>query len=75
MEINFLGAFANVILNYWMIPRMGIMGAALASLITQIFTNIVVGELISAVRPNNRLLYRGINPKALVVIAQKLRKR
>lgn len=74
-KINFLGAFANVILNYWMIPRMGIMGAALASLITQIFTNIVVGELISAVRPNNRLLYRGINPKALVVIAQKLRKR
>lgn len=61
--INLSGAAANVTLNLVLIPCMGIVGAALASLITQIFTNVVVGFIIPAIRRNNLLMIKGLNPK------------
>ena len=60
--INLTGAAANVVLNYFLIPVMGIMGAALASLITQIFTNVIIGFIIKPIRYNNRLMIRALNP-------------
>lgn len=65
--INLSGAGANVLLNYLLIPIMGINGAALASLITQIFTNIIISLLIKPIRHNNTLLLRGLNPKLLMI--------
>jgi O-antigen/teichoic acid export membrane protein len=61
--INLSGAVANVLLNAGLIPEMGVNGAALASLVTQIFTNVVVGFLIEPIRKNNVLMLRGLNPK------------
>lgn len=73
--INLTGAAANVVLNYFLIPVMGIMGAALASLITQIFTNVIIGFIIKPIRYNNRLMIKALNPadcvKAVKVLLAK----
>lgn len=65
-KINLFGALANVILNYFLIPPMGINGAALASLITQIFTNVILGYIIRPIMPNNRIMIRGANPAVVI---------
>jgi O-antigen/teichoic acid export membrane protein len=64
--INLIGAGANIVLNILMIPVMGINGAALASLVTQIFTNVVLGFLIKPIRRNNILMLRGLDPRMLL---------
>lgn len=64
-KINILGAVANVILNYLFIPTLGSNGAALASVITQMFTNIFVGYIIKPIKYNNHLMGRALNPKTL----------
>lgn len=61
--INLSGAAANVALNAWMIPVMGINGAALASLLTQFVTNVVIGFIIRPIRRNNTLMLRGLDPR------------
>lgn len=52
----FSAAMLNIILNYLFIPRWGTVGAAWASLITQIFTSIVIPALIKEMRPNVKLM-------------------
>ena len=64
--INLIGAGANVVLNVALIPWLGINGAALASLLTQIFTNVVLGFMIGPIRRNNTLMIRGLNPALIV---------
>lgn len=64
--INLSGAGANVILNALMIPVWGINGAALASLITQIFTNVIISFLLKPIRPNAMLMLRGLNLRQLL---------
>lgn len=71
--INLSGAIANIILNYILIPVCGVNGAAIASLITQIFTNIIVGFIIRPIRFNNTLMLRGLNPKYIKEIWLMLR--
>lgn len=66
--INLSGALMNVVLNATMIPLWGAVGAAAASVITQFFTNFVVGFLLRPIRGNNRLLLRGMNPKNLLTL-------
>lgn len=63
--INLSGALANVALNYILIPITGIMGAALASLVTQIFTNVIIGFIIRPIRYSNTLMLRALNPKEM----------
>lgn len=64
--INLSGASFNVILNLICIPILGAIGAALASLLTQIFTNVIIGYIIKPLRYNNKLMLRGLNPKYLL---------
>lgn len=59
--INFSGALANVIINYILIPPFGIIGASVASLITQVFTNVIIGYIIKPIRQNNHLMIRALN--------------
>jgi len=59
--INLSGAAANVILNFLLIPGLGIYGAAIASLVTQFFTNFVIGYLVRPISHNNDLIMRGLN--------------
>lgn len=65
-KINLAGALLNVLLNALMIPGFGASGASAASLITQIFTNFLLGFLIPSMRDNNRLLIKGLNPVLLL---------
>ncbi|MBE6548110.1 MAG: flippase [Ruminococcaceae bacterium] len=71
--INLSGALMNVILNACLIPYLGIVGAAIASLITQVFTNIVIGIIIRPIRRNNRLMLSGLNPKNIIELVKNLR--
>lgn len=61
--INLCGVMGNVILNLCLIPLWGIEGAALASVITQVFTNFIVGFIMNPIRYNNVLLLKSLNPK------------
>lgn len=70
--INLSGAVTNVVLNAILIPFMGVMGAALASLITQFFTNVIVGFIMKPIRYNNRLMLKGCDPRAMISYAKKL---
>lgn len=70
--INMAGAMANVALNYFLIPIWGAVGAAVASLITQIFTNVVIGFVFKPIRENNVLMVKSWNPKVLLGILREL---
>lgn len=62
-KINLCGAVANVVLNALLIPYYGIMGAAFASLVTQFFTNVLIGFIFKPLFDNNRLMLESFNPK------------
>lgn len=64
--INLSGALANVALNACFIPIWGACGAALASVLTQFFTNFIIGFLMKPIRPSNRILLKGLNPRAIL---------
>lgn len=61
--INFAGALVNGVLNVILIHIWGINGAAVASLITQIFTNVGLTALIKPIRRNNYLILKSLTPK------------
>lgn len=63
--INFSGALLNIVLNYFLIPMWSGIGAAVASLITQVFTNIIIGFVIKPIVYNNKLMLKGCNPLLL----------
>ena len=73
--INVSGAIANVILNFSLIPYLGMNGAAISSIITQFFSNVVIGFLIKDIRPNNKLMVKALSPKYAIDIAKMLIKR
>ncbi len=67
--INLSGALMNIVLNLILIPLSGIEGAAVASLITQIFTNVIIGYIISPIRENNKIIVSSLNPKCIAEMA------
>lgn len=58
-------AILNVILNYFMIPKWGASGAAVASLITQICTSILLPCLIKDMRSNVRLIIEALGLRGI----------
>lgn len=72
--INLSGACMNVVLNLLLIPRFGIYGAAGASLITQIFTNVIVGYIIRPISKSNDLMIKSLNPMYLLGLLKSVRK-
>lgn len=52
------GATGNLILNALLIPRLGIVGAAIATVSTQIFNNFILGFLMPPIRENNKLILK-----------------
>ena len=77
-SINLIGALANVALNFCLIPFFGAAGAAIASLITQFFTNVIIGFIFKPIRENNRFMFEALNPKVIFsvvysMLAQKLK--
>lgn len=73
--INLSGAIANVVLNFFLIHVWGAIGAAVASLVTQFFTNVIIGFIFKPIRRNNYLMIRSLNPKVTLEILTKLTKR
>ena len=59
--VNLCGAISNIILNMTMIPLLGIIGASIATVCTQFFTNIIVGFFIKPLRENNMLIIKSLN--------------
>ena len=74
-KINIFGAVANVVLNYIFIPILGVNGASIASLVTQFFTNVIVGYIIRPITFNNSLMIKGLNPKALKGVVSRIVKK
>lgn len=64
--IDVSGAILNVLANYFLIPILGINGAALASFMTQFFSNFILGFILKPIRRNNILLLKGCNPKYFI---------
>ena len=64
--INLSGAIASLILNLLLIPTWGACGAAVASVLVQIFTNVIMGYILKPIQRNNYLILRGLNPKLAV---------
>ena len=65
-KINVSGATFNVIFNFMLIPSFGAVGAAIASLGTQFFTNVIIGFVLKAIRPNNSIMLRSLNFKPVL---------
>ena len=61
--IDIIGASLNVVMNVILIPMRGVVGAAIASLLTQFFMNFILGFIMKPIRKNNELMIRGMNPK------------
>ena len=66
LVLNSVGAVVNIILNAVLIPRIGITGAALASLVTQFITNYVMGWILKPLRHNNKLMMQALNPRCII---------
>ena len=69
--INLAGALANVVLNLCFIPIFGAIGAAIASVITQFFTNVIIGFILRPIQRNNYLMVKALNPKILLDMVEK----
>ena len=63
--INASGALLNVALNWAMIPFLGAVGASIASVLTQMFANFILGFILRPIRENNKLLLKSLNPKTI----------
>ena len=70
--INIAGAMANVFLNFCLIPSFGAVGAAVASVITQFFTNVIIGFILKPIRRNNYLMIKGLNPKFVISMMEQI---
>lgn len=60
--INLSGALLNVIGNWFLIARIGVAGAAIASVATQFFTNFVLCFIVIPIKPIAKLIWRSFNP-------------
>ena len=69
-RINLCGAITNVILNACMIPYWGAWGAAMASMLTQMFMNFILGFLMPSIRENNRLMMEALRPKQIIELVK-----
>lgn len=72
--INLCGAVVSILLNAVLIPLWGACGAAVASVLVQIFTNVVMGFILKPIRRNNYLLIKGLNPKYILELIPLLKK-
>lgn len=61
--INLSGAIVSIVLNFMLIPSMGVMGAAFAALATQIFTNVLISYFIKPIRECNKIMFKGLDPR------------
>lgn len=66
--INLSGAILNVIGNIILIPVMGAAGAAIASVITQIFTNFIMCFIFKPIKSISGIVLDGLNIKKMFLL-------
>ena len=64
--INLSGAVLNIIGNYFLIPVLGAKGAAIASVVTYFFVDVMLCFIIKSVRPCFILMVTALNPKIII---------
>lgn len=64
--INFVSAIVNIVTNLVLIPSFGALGAAIASLISNFITIVVMSYIIKPIRENFYLMISSLNPKILI---------
>jgi len=74
-RINLTGAVLNVAGNFILIPVMGAAGAAIASVLTQFFTNFVLCIIMPPIRPTFGLIMKALNPKLPLEIIKHIKKK
>ena len=70
--INFSGAVFNILLNLVLIKPFGACGAAFASLLTQVFSNFILGFILPPLRENNKIIINSLHPRFAYKEAKKL---
>lgn len=70
--INLFGVVINVTLNAIFIPVSGAAGAAIATVITQLFTNVIIGFILTPIKYNNKLMLLGLNPKLFAMLCKRI---
>lgn len=63
----FMGVILNLFLNLMLIPKYGIIGAAVATLSTQIFTSLISPLLFKETREHTKIVLQSINIKNLKI--------
>lgn len=69
--INCFGALLNVLGNFLLIPLLGANGAAIASVLTYFFANIILCIIIKPMRETVKLMIHALNPKILIEMIPK----
>ena len=67
------GILSNFLLNLLLIPVYGAEGAALASLLTQIVTNVITPFLFRDTRENARFVIKAMNPQHLLKMLKSIK--
>ncbi len=72
--INLSGVLLNIVINAVLIPICGANGAAIATVISQFFANIIMSVILKPMRPTLKLIYKSMNLKVLFKALESLRK-
>lgn len=64
--MNLIGAIFNIIANWILIPSLGAVGAAVASLATQFLTNFLLCLILKPLRENGFMVLEAINPRGIL---------
>ena len=64
--VSLTGMILNIALNFVFIPMLGAIGAAIATLITQIFSNFIINYFVKKFKETNTLLIKGLNIFTLI---------
>ncbi len=70
-----IGTLMNVILNFVLINLVGAVGAAIATLITQIFINYIVMFMIKPLRKNGIIITKAFNPISTIMVVKDIMKK
>ncbi len=64
--VYLVGASVNLGLNLVLIPRWGICGAAAATVLSQLVTNVGIGFFFPPLRPGNQILMQALHPSSVL---------
>ena len=70
--INLCGAVFSILLNIVLVYFFSVVGAAIAAVLTQVFTNVILGFIIKPISPNNRIMFKSFNPKILIAYSKSI---